>query len=50
MADEGLRVLAEDLELDIRDRPPGAIRTIDDDSGGMTDATREALRSLGYVE
>lgn len=42
-------VLAEDLELGMRRRPrdlPGP----PDDGAGMDDATREALRSLGYVK
>jgi arylsulfatase A-like enzyme len=43
-------VLAADLELDLRTRPPGKALTIDEQRGGIDAATREALRSLGYVE
>jgi len=43
------RVLGEDLEIDLRERPPGRPMTVDDEHG-MDDATREALESLGYVD
>jgi arylsulfatase A-like enzyme len=46
---EILRVLAEDLELDLRNRPVGRTQTIDELRGGADDATRAALESLGYV-
>ncbi|HET9888612.1 MAG TPA: sulfatase [bacterium] len=44
-----LKVLAEDLELDLRNRPVGKTQTLDDLQGGADEATREALKSLGYV-
>jgi hypothetical protein len=44
------KVLAADLELDLRNRPTGKALTIDEQRGGMDEGTREALRSLGYVE
>ena len=44
-----LKVLGEDLELDLRNRPVGKTQTLDDLKGGADEATREALRSLGYV-
>jgi arylsulfatase A-like enzyme len=47
-ADELYRFLAGDLEIDLRERPPGRPKTVDDERG-MDDATREALESLGYV-
>lgn len=47
-AGELYRMLAGDLEIDLRERPPGRPRTVDDEHG-MDDATREALESLGYV-
>ncbi|MGQ0722360.1 MAG: sulfatase [Candidatus Eiseniibacteriota bacterium] len=43
-------VLAADLELDLRTRPPGKALTIDEQRGGLDATTREALRSLGYVD
>ncbi len=43
-------VLAEDLVLDLRNRPVGRPRTIDEEAGGLEGETREALRSLGYVD
>ncbi len=43
-------VLAEDLSLDLRNRPVGSTRTIDDEAGGLEDETREALQALGYVD
>lgn len=43
-------MLAEDLELDLRLRPVGASRTVDDERGGPDEATRRALESLGYVD
>ena len=43
-------VLAEDLALDLRNRPVGSSATIDDEAGGLGGDTREALRSLGYVD
>lgn len=43
------RMLAGDLEIDLRERPAGRPRTVDDEHG-MDDATREALHSLGYVD
>ncbi len=46
---EVLRVLGEDLELDLRNRPVGRTQTIDDLAGGADDETRAALESLGYV-
>jgi arylsulfatase A-like enzyme len=49
-ADRLARVLADDLELDLRNRPVGRTRTIDDEAGGPDDETRDALRSLGYVD
>ncbi len=44
-----LQVLAEDLELDLRNRPVGRTQTIDDLAGGADAKTRAALESLGYV-
>jgi arylsulfatase A-like enzyme len=44
-----LRVLGEDLELDLRHRPVGHTQTIDDLAGGADAKTREALESLGYL-
>jgi arylsulfatase A-like enzyme len=41
--------LAEALEVDLRHRPPGDLRTIDDEHGGPDESTRRALESLGYV-
>jgi arylsulfatase A-like enzyme len=46
---ESLRILGEDLELDLRNRPPERPKTLDDHLG-MDDATREALESLGYLD
>lgn len=43
------RTLAEDLDLDLRNRPPGTLRTVDDERGGLDEKTRKALESLGYV-
>lgn len=43
------RVLAEDLDLDLRNRPPGTTLTVDDERGGLDEKTRKALQSLGYV-
>ncbi len=43
------RTLAEDLDLDLRNRPPGTARTVDDERGGLDETTRKALESLGYV-
>jgi arylsulfatase A-like enzyme len=45
-----LKILGEDLELDLRNRPVGRTQTIDELKGGADEATREALRSLGYVD
>lgn len=45
-----LKILAEDLELDLRNRPVGKTQTLDELKGGADEATREALRSLGYVD
>jgi arylsulfatase A-like enzyme len=45
-----LKILAEDLELDLRHRPAGHPRTLDEMQGGADEATREALKSLGYVD
>jgi hypothetical protein len=42
--------LAADLELDLRARPPGKALTIDEQQGGIDAETREALKSLGYVD
>ncbi len=46
---EVFRMLGEDLELDLRNRPVGRSETIDDVRGGPDEATREALESLGYA-
>ena len=43
------RILAEDLDLDLRMHPPGNARTVDDERGGADEETRKALESLGYV-
>jgi arylsulfatase A-like enzyme len=43
------RVLAEDLEIDLRDRPARAARTLDEDRGSISEGVRRALESLGYV-
>ncbi|MEZ5065746.1 MAG: sulfatase [bacterium] len=43
------RILGEDLELDLRTRPTGTIRTVDDERGGPDDATLEQLKALGYA-
>jgi len=48
-APEEMRMLAADLEIDLRTRPPGAARTIDDERGGAGDHVRRALESLGYL-
>ena len=45
-----LKILAEDLELDLRNRPVGKTQTIDELKGGADEETRAALRSLGYVD
>lgn len=45
---ELLRVLAEDLEIDLRTRPVGQAPTIDESRGTMDEETRAALESLGY--
>jgi choline-sulfatase len=53
LAAEGGKVfsaLRGDLDIDLRTRPHGEPRTIDEERGGADDATREALRSLGYVD
>jgi hypothetical protein len=42
--------LSGDLDIDLRMRPRGQPRTIDEERGGADEATREALRSLGYVD
>jgi len=44
-----LRVLAEDLELDLRLRPVGELRTVDEE-GPVDERVRDALRSLGYAD
>jgi arylsulfatase A-like enzyme len=43
-------VLFGDLGLDLKRRPVGRPRTVDEETGGADAATREALRSLGYVD
>ena len=43
------RILGEDLDLDLRLRPPGVARTVDEERGGVDEKTRKALESLGYV-
>jgi arylsulfatase A-like enzyme len=43
------RVLHEDLEIDLRTRPVGEARTVDDERGGPDEATAEALKALGYA-
>jgi arylsulfatase A-like enzyme len=43
-------VLGEDLEIDLRQRPVGHVKTLDEEAGGPDAATLEALRSLGYVD
>jgi hypothetical protein len=43
-------VLAEDLDLELREQPVISTRTIDDDAGGMSQETQDALRALGYVD
>lgn len=48
-ADSAFAPLASALVLDLRRRPPGAMRTIDDERGGLDETTRRALESLGYV-
>jgi arylsulfatase A-like enzyme len=45
-----LEVLAEDLELDLRQRPVGTLKTIDEESGTIDEHVREAMQSLGYVD
>ena len=45
-----LEVLAEDLELDLRLRPVGTLRTVDEESGGVDEKVRDALKSLGYAD
>lgn len=45
-----LRVLGEDLELDLRNRPVGRAPTVDELAGGVDESTRAALESLGYVD
>jgi arylsulfatase A-like enzyme len=50
---EGLHpytVLGEDLEIDLRMRPVGRVQTLDEEAGGPSAETLEALRSLGYVD
>lgn len=42
--------LTKHLETDLRLRPPGETRTLDDAAGGMDSTTREALEALGYVD
>ena len=48
--DPTLRIMGEDLELDLRNRPVGETQTIDDERGGPDEATQNALRSLGYID
>jgi len=48
-APERFRMLAGDLDIDLRERPPGHPRTLDEERGGMDQETRDALQSLGYV-
>ena len=43
------RILTEDLEIDLRTRPVGTARTVDEERGGADEETLEALRALGYV-
>jgi arylsulfatase A-like enzyme len=47
---EMFTALRGDLDIDLRTRTHGEARTIDEERGGVDDATREALRSLGYVD
>ncbi|MBZ0269720.1 hypothetical protein K8I85_16335, partial [bacterium] len=42
--------LHEDLILDLEQLPLRDAVTVDTERGGIDDATREALRSLGYVD
>jgi arylsulfatase A-like enzyme len=45
-----LEILAEDLELDLRLRPVGTLQTVDEETGGIDEKVRDALRSLGYAD
>lgn len=47
--DPSFEPLAAALILDLRARPAGALRTIDEERGGLDESTRRALESLGYV-
>jgi arylsulfatase A-like enzyme len=48
-ADTSFESLGAALLLDLRSRPAGALRTIDEERGGVDERTRRELESLGYV-